>query len=98
MSTDWSQIDVVETITVMESDIQQSKSEEELSESEEEKIESESEEETPIVSSIIDYVDEPSGARHDNQIQIEGEYFFKASIVRQLFDQHPVIGLNVYKL
>ena len=39
LSTDWSQIDVVETFTVMESDIQQSKSEEEPSESEEEKIE-----------------------------------------------------------
>ena len=32
-------------------------------------------------------MDEPAGGKHDNQVQIGDEYFFKASIVRQLFDQ-----------
>lgn len=39
-------------------------------------------------SSIMDYIDEPSSrTKHDNQIEIDGEFYFKASVVRQLFDQ-----------
>ena len=40
-----------------------------------------------IISSIIDYVEEPAATRKfDNQLLVDGEFFFKASVVRQLFD------------
>ena len=37
-------------------------------------------------STIIDFIDEPSSQKVDNQILIEGRYFYKASVIRQLFN------------
>ena len=38
--------------------------------------------------SIADYLEPPSEAKkHDNQIEIDGVYHYKASVVSQLFDQ-----------
>ena len=37
-------------------------------------------------SSIIDYIESLSESKHDSQIEVDSEYFYKASIVRQLFD------------
>ena len=53
--------------------------------SEKSEVQIQGEESAPI-SSIIDYVEAPSGKKYDNQVQINGEYYFKASVVRQLFD------------
>ena len=49
-------------------------------------VESDIDEVAIQLTSIIDYVEEPSGRTYDNQILIDGQYYFKASVVRQLFD------------
>ena len=80
--TDYSQVDVNETEVVNAMDTHLPNSEQPgFSANESVSIS------TSDISSIVDYVEEPSGTKYDNQIQIEGEYFFKASVVRQLFDQ-----------
>ena len=73
-------------------------------EADEDDVTIEDEKDTPT-SSIIDYVAPPGPQKYDNQILIEGEYFFKASVVRQTFDSSSgsndrlkrVKGMSKYK-
>ena len=59
--------------------------------------------ETPEPVSIIDYIQEPTKS-HDAQIQVDGSWYFKASVVRQLFNGTSasndrlkrVVGLSKY--